>query len=396
MPTSRSSGRRRARQYRSSTLVPVDEPIQGKRVSAVELFFDLVFIFAITEVTALVRADHTAMAVLRGAVVFVPVYWLWVGTTVHANTRDIENTVDRVGILGLGLGGLIMALALPEAYGDGGVVFATAYIGARVLLALLFYRSRPFFMGPMVVAAVVSGPLLLVGSLLPPPWRLSIWSVAALLDLAAPAVFRPTLSQLRFDQTHLPERFGLFLIIALGESIVSIGLGPANAHTLDAPTILTVGLAFALVAGLWWIYFVSVAEALRHAFDEIQTRGVDRFDPTGPLLHAPVSRRWRPGGGRRPRRGTVGSVRVPASRRGAPAWGLRALPRDVRLYALADSSPVVGSAGLGGGSDRGAAAARLVPAGRGRRCLARGRARDPRRAQDPPAGPAMTQARSHV
>lgn len=250
--------------------MPVDEPIQGKRVSAVELFFDLVFIFAITEVTALVRADHTAMAVLRGAVVFVPVYWLWVGTTVHANTRDIENTVDRVGILGLGLGGLIMALALPEAYGDGGVVFAAAYIGARVLLALLFYRGRPFFMGPMVVAAVVSGPLLLVGSLLPPPWRLSIWSVAALLDLAAPAVFRPTLSQLRFDQTHLPERFGLFLIIALGESIVSIGLGPANAHTLDAPTILTVGLAFALVAGLWWIYFVSVAEALRHAFDEVQ------------------------------------------------------------------------------------------------------------------------------
>ncbi|MFG3226974.1 low temperature requirement protein A [Kitasatospora sp. NPDC048194] len=242
-----------------------------KRVTWAELYFDLVFVFAITQVSGLLHHQHDPTGLVRALVVFVPVYWCWVGTTVQANIRDVDNPRDRLGILLVGLAGLFMALAIPGAYGRRGLLLGAAYWLARVVLLLLLVRIPGVWCGPYGVGVLVSGPLLLVGGLLPDGPRPALWAVAACCDLAAPLVFRRRLAQVAYHPAHMPERFGLFLLLALGESIVGIG-APAAAARLDAAELASVAAAFTISAGLWWQYFVFAADAMRHAVEVTDSR----------------------------------------------------------------------------------------------------------------------------
>ncbi|MFH9351419.1 low temperature requirement protein A [Kitasatospora sp. NPDC017646] len=242
-----------------------------KRVTWAELYFDLVFVFAITQVSALLHHQHDLTGLVRALVVFVPVYWCWVGTTVQANIRDVDNPRDRLGILLVGLTGLFMALAVPGAYGRRGVLLGAAYWLARVVLLLLLVRIPGVWQGPYGAGVLVSGPLLLVGGLLPDGPRLVLWAAAALCDLSAPLVFRRRLADVAYHPSHMPERFALFLLVAIGESIVGIG-GSAAAARLDLPELFAVAAAFTISAGLWWQYFVFAADAMRHAVEVADSR----------------------------------------------------------------------------------------------------------------------------
>ncbi|MEV7356504.1 low temperature requirement protein A [Kitasatospora sp. NPDC091276] len=242
-----------------------------KRVTWAELYFDLVFVFAITQVSGLLHHHHDATGLVRALVVFVPVYWCWVGTTVQANIRDVDNLRDRLGILAVGLGGLFMALAVPGAYGGRGVLLGAAYWLARLVLLLLLIRLPGVWRGPYGVGVLVSGPLLVVGGLLPAGPRLALWTAAALCDLAAPLVFRRRLAAVAYHPSHMPERFALFLLVALGESIVGIG-GTAAGARLDVAELAAVAAAFTISAGLWWQYFVYAADAMRYAVEVADSR----------------------------------------------------------------------------------------------------------------------------
>ncbi|MBV6698475.1 low temperature requirement protein A [Kitasatospora aureofaciens] len=237
---------------------------EEKRVTWAELYFDLVFVFAITQVSGLLHHHHDWTGVARALVVFVPVYWCWVGTTVQANIRDVDNLRDRLGILLVGLGGLFMALAVPDAFGGRGVLLGAAYWLGRVVLLILMIRITGIWHGPYGAGVLVSGPLLVVGGLLPDGPRLALWAVAALCDLSVPLVFRRRLAAVAYHPAHMPERFATFLLVALGESIVGIGATAARAR-LDAAELTAVAAAFTISAGLWWQYFVYAADAMRHA-----------------------------------------------------------------------------------------------------------------------------------
>jgi low temperature requirement protein LtrA len=244
-----------------------------KRVTWGELFFDLVFVFAITQVSDLLHHDHSWAGVGRALVVFVPIFWAWVGTSVHANTHDVDNPLDRLGIFGIALGALFMALATPLAYGDRGVLFGAAYFAIRLILAALIFRGWRFGLSPFSVAVAVSGPLLLIGGLLDGPARIALWALAAVVDLTSPRLLRRRLIGLRFDADHMPERFGLLLIIALGESILATGRPAASAAHLTAGMVAAVATAFVLVCAMWWVYYHFAASAVRHALAtaEVQT-----------------------------------------------------------------------------------------------------------------------------
>src|SRR5436190_112602 len=113
-----------------------------KRVTWAELFFDLVFVFAVTQVTALLHRDGSSWAGAgRALIVFVPVWWAWVGTTVHANRHDVESARDTLGIFALGFGSLGMALAIPGAYGHRGVLYGAGYLALRLVLGVLVFRD---------------------------------------------------------------------------------------------------------------------------------------------------------------------------------------------------------------------------------------------------------------
>ncbi|WP_395964502.1 low temperature requirement protein A [Actinomadura sp. 6N118] len=245
----------------------VDNPMPGqeKRVSWVELFFDLVFVVAVTQVTGLLHADHSWSGAAQALVVFIPIYWAWVGMTMHANLHDVDQTRTRLGVFTVGLCGLFMAMALPDAYGSLGLLFGASYWAARLVLYALMWRSyRGIGFNPFSTAAFVSGPLLALGGLTHGTARVALWALAAGVDLFVPFLARRRMARIAYEPSHLPERFGLFLIIALGESVAEIGV-VAGGQPATPARLAVVAMAFALVCALWWVYFVFAADAIRHA-----------------------------------------------------------------------------------------------------------------------------------
>lgn len=248
---------------------------QEKRVSWAELFFDLVFVVAVTRVSILLEHDHSWGGVLRALVVFVPIYWTWVGMAIQTNQGDTSSVSMRLRMFAVALAGIYMALALGEAYGDLGLMFAVSYWAARLLLASGLFRSqglRAALWTPYGVSVVVTGPLLMIGALLDDVTaQTAVWGVAALIDLSAPSLFRRRLSRLHYDAAHLSERFGLFVLIALGESVVAVGTSTST-DDLRAIDAAAVAAAFVLSCGLWWVYFHFAADAVRHALATAQVQ----------------------------------------------------------------------------------------------------------------------------
>lgn len=245
----------------------------GKRVSWAELFFDLVFVFAVTQMSALVHHDHSWAGVGRAVVVFLPVYWVWVGTTMQTNRRDMDLPTERLAVFFVALCGLVMAFALPDAYGDRGLLFAGAYWAARLGFGLFAFRRDLRHIQPFTVSMVFTGPLLVVGALLDGPARELVWLIGALIDLAMPSLLRKRLAAMRFDAGHLTERFGLFVLIAIGESIVATGAPVAAAATpVSLATLSAVVAAFILCCALWWVYFHFANDAMRHALQSAPTQ----------------------------------------------------------------------------------------------------------------------------
>lgn len=239
-------------------------PESGKRVTWTELFFDLVFAYAITQVSELLSAQHTPSHVGRALIVFIPVYWTWVGATMHGSLHDVDRPKTRIGIFIVALIGLFMALAVPASFGPDGVLFGASYWAARVVLLVLVraaYRGTRF--NSFVVAAVVSGPLLLVGGFVDENVRVVLWGLAACIDVSVPYLARRRLVGIPFEPAHLAERYGLFVIIALGESVVAIGVSAG--HQSVTPTLLSaMAVSFTLTVALWWVYFVYAAAAIRY------------------------------------------------------------------------------------------------------------------------------------
>lgn len=240
-------------------------PEQEKRVTWVELFFDLVFVVALTQVSGLLHDDHSWAGAGRALVVFIPIYWAWVGMTMHSNLHDVDRTRARLAVFAVGLCGLFMALALPEAYGSRGLLFGASYWAARLVLGALMRRSyRGVGFNPFTAGAFITGPLLTLGGLADGPVRAVLWALAAAVDLFVPFLARRGMARIAYEPSHLPERFGLFLIIALGESVAETGVVAGRLPTTP-DRLAAVAVAFALVCALWWVYFVFAAGAIRHA-----------------------------------------------------------------------------------------------------------------------------------
>jgi low temperature requirement protein LtrA len=258
----------------SQLTAPETEAEGERRTGYLELFFDLVFVFAVTQVTSLVSHDPTATGFAHGALVFALVWWAWSGYAWMTNAIDVERTETRIIMLAATAGSFFMAIALPGAYGDDGVRFVLAYLFVRVLHLGLYVgglrgdeqqaailRLAPYFL----VAPLVAVP----GGFVDGRGRALIWLVSLAIDVTgALSVGR---AGFRVSPAHFAERYALFVIIAFGESIVAIG---ATAELLPRNGVFfaTVSIAFALVATMWWSYFdfpaLAAARALRFASPE--------------------------------------------------------------------------------------------------------------------------------
>ena len=152
----------------------VSDAAPSKGATAVELFFDLIFVFAVTQTSELLQLDHSLPGVLRAVVVFVPVFWLWVGATMFSNLTEPDSARGRPVLFLLSGAAMVMALALPEAYGDRAWMFALGYrVGRSVLWAAVARHPHRSDFITIPIGAVLTGPLLLLGAFLEPGPRSS-------------------------------------------------------------------------------------------------------------------------------------------------------------------------------------------------------------------------------
>jgi low temperature requirement protein LtrA len=229
-------------------------------------------VFAVTQVSHLLLDDLGWQGAGEAAIVLLVVWWAWNYTTWVTNELDPDSPVVRLLLLGIMLATLVMAVAIPDAFGSKGLLFAASYVVIQVgrHTFLTFASARPGTLERERAAEILiwlsaAGAFWIAGGLVEDNARLSVWLVALGIDYLGPVFLYPVPGRRKLapetwdvETSHFAERFQLFVIIALGESIVLIGATTAGLD-LDAATIAALSLAFAGTAALWWLYFDYVA-----------------------------------------------------------------------------------------------------------------------------------------
>jgi low temperature requirement protein LtrA len=247
-----------------------------QRVTPLELFFDLVFVFGLTQVTSLMSADSTWSGLARGMFVLAALWWAWAAYAWLTNTIDPDEGAARLAVFGAMAAMLIVGLAAPGAFDDDALLFGVAYLAVRVLHIVLYalaaddedIRGAVMRLAP---TSIVAPGLILGAAALDGTAQGIVWLVALAVDYSGP-LFGGGRGW-RVFPAHFAERHGLIVIIALGESIVAIGIGAAGID-LGGRVVLAAILGVVVSAALWWSYFDVVAIVAERKMTE--AKGVAR------------------------------------------------------------------------------------------------------------------------
>ncbi|WP_109123665.1 low temperature requirement protein A [Dyella sp. C11] len=259
---------------RSGSLLRSRGPGAHGKVTNIELFFDLVFVYAVTQLSHTLLHDLSLSGALHVLLLFLAVWWVWIFTGWITNWLDPERLAVRLLVLALMLGGLLLSTALPEAFGERGKVFAIAYVGMQVGRSMFMVwalrhasQSARFNFYRITLWLAVTGVLWIVGAFFAQgEMRLAWWVTALLIEYLGPAAYfyvpglgRSSTSEWDVEGGHMAERCSLFVIIALGESVVVMGSSFADsARTPDLW--LAFFVAFLGCVAMWWIYFDLAVE----------------------------------------------------------------------------------------------------------------------------------------
>ena len=262
-------------------------------VSPLELFFDLVFVFALTQVTAFLAEDPTFAQLGRGLLILALIWWAWSGYTWLTSTVDPELGLPRLVMFAAMGAMLVVALATPGAFADDGLLWGLGYLAVRLLHAALFAlaaRGDPH-LARVVLSLVRSlipgaGLIILASTAFDGTARDVLWALAVILDYGL--VLAAGAEGWHVHARHFAERFGLVMIIAFGESIVAIGVG-AEGIELGPEAVVAALLAAGIVCALWWAYFDVVAVVAEERFTAAEGAAQLRMARDSyALLHLPM------------------------------------------------------------------------------------------------------------
>ncbi len=265
---------------------------EGERVTPLELFFDLVFVLAITQCTALMSHHTSWSGLAQGLLVLGMLWWSWTGYSWLTSVLDPEEGAVRLVMFGAMAALLLVSLCVPEAFGDLALVFALAYGAVRVAHIGLFMLASPdddslrhSVLG-LAASTAIAVLLLVVASLFDGVAQGALWALALFLDMGGPYFFGS--EGWKLVPGHFAERHGLIVIIALGESIVAIGVGASGALNLGIGTAAVLGVAVA--AAMWWIYFdiVAIVSGRRLAEAEVGKVQNEMARDSYSYLHLPM------------------------------------------------------------------------------------------------------------
>jgi low temperature requirement protein LtrA len=263
-----------------------------QRVTPLELFFDLVVVFAFTQVTRLMADDLSWSGVGHGLLVLAALWWAWAGFAWLTNALEPEEGQVRAGMFAAMAAMLVLGLAVPGAFEANAVLFGVAYLVVRLVnlaLYLIAGKRDPGFHRAVVrlaPTAAIGVALILAAGFADGPWRVTLWVIALVVTYSAALVGHG--QGWNISPAHFSERYGLIVIIALGESVVSLGVGAASL-SLTAGIVSAAVLGILVIAALWWAYFDVVAVLGQRQLS--QARGASRARlarDSYPYLHLPM------------------------------------------------------------------------------------------------------------
>ena len=244
-----------------------------RTVTSLELFFDLVFVFALTEVTTLLAQEISAANYVRGISVLIAVWWAWAGFSWLTNARNAETEWRRLAIVCTMAAMLIVAIAIPQAYGDDAMVFAIAY-GVVTVLYMVTYvlsvRDDPEMLRAVrrFGVGLFPTPILFIVAAAVGPGALRTALIIIGLVIAYAAPYEAGVDGWSVEPAHFSERYGLIIIIALGESMVSIGIGAAE-ERIGWQLVIGVVLGVFILAAMWWMYFDVVSKVAEQRLSQV-------------------------------------------------------------------------------------------------------------------------------
>ena len=233
---------------------------EQRRATWLELFFDLVFVAAVSQLANALAASPTPARFFEFLGLFVPVWWAWMGFTFYANRFDTDDLVYRLLMLAAMFGVAVLATTIPSVFHGATEGFPLAYISVRIVLVALYARASRH----VPEARTLTRTLLTLFSLailvwavslaFDRPWAYVVWGLALCIELVAPIRGWRSIRDAPVDQRHLPERFGLLTLIVLGESVLAVVLGVSKVSWDAGSAAAAVG-GFLVAAAIWWLYF---------------------------------------------------------------------------------------------------------------------------------------------
>lgn len=237
-----------------------EENDHERHATWLELFFDLVFVLAIAELAHMLHSDLSWAGIAGFAALFVPVWWLWIDFSYYADQFDVDDGPYRLVMLGVMFGLVILALTIHDALQGGSADFAAVYTTLRLVIIFLYVQAWRFIPHSRELTARYTMSfsaaffLWVLSIAVPEPARFWLWAIALLIEISNGPITYLTIRNVPVQKSHMDERFGLFVIIVLGEAIVSVATGVAETDW-QLNSILAGAGGFLTAVSLWWMYF---------------------------------------------------------------------------------------------------------------------------------------------
>ena len=225
-----------------------------------ELFFDLVFVFAIAELAHLLHSHSDWAGILAFALLFIPVWWLWIDFSYYADQFNVDSGPYRLVMFGVMFGIVIMALTVPGVIDGGSANFAAIYTALRLIIILLYMQAWRLvpqsreLTARYTISFSIAFFLWAISIATPEPTRFWLWAIALLIEISNGPITYLTIRHVPTQKSHMDERFGLFVIIVLGEAIIAVATGVAET-TWQWQSALIGACGFVTAVSLWWMYF---------------------------------------------------------------------------------------------------------------------------------------------
>lgn len=225
------------------------------------------FVVAIAKLAHFLHAHLDWTGIASFAILFVPVWWLWIDFSYYADQFDVERGIYRLIILGVMFGTIVLGLTVPEALQNGSAQFASIYAALRSIIVGLYFQAWRLvpesreLTARYTISFTIALVLWLASIVLPPPIRFVLWAVALSIEISNGPITYATIRSVPVQVSHMDERFGLFVIIVLGEAIVAVASGVSEIHWQWQETLTAIG-GFVTAVSLWWLYFECAEDSV--------------------------------------------------------------------------------------------------------------------------------------